>query len=373
MAIDINNPKEQNEEKMRKTESEEDVMRKTESEEDVMRKTESEEDVMRKTVKCANPVEITFFCELEGYDIKTLNSTTGKGSYMLKVGQRTVTVTYTSKRKEIDKNITLTLYKLKGFRGFLRRAAETRLLKLKTAGKVATGPCTPNANYPHQEILDAHLEMGYHRQGACNPKCLVRRIYGSLDYPASVKIFPPYIAKPKAENIPIPVTQYLDENVGAIFGFDYCIKYHNGESNLKVETFNIINRKTELAVNNFMKHVACGVFPFKVIFSLNSGTTRDLLENIGFFVATLFEINGGNVQIGADKNNGSGQVKIKINDVRVNQKIPEVEKFVRSEETTTHLIEFGDTKLQDTVTEYVLAPSFAEHALETFTASLRNA
>ena len=38
MAIDINNPKEQNEEKMRKTESEEDVMRKTESEEDVMRK-----------------------------------------------------------------------------------------------------------------------------------------------------------------------------------------------------------------------------------------------------------------------------------------------------------------------------------------------
>ena len=34
-----------------------------------MRKNVSDESKMRKIEKCANPVEITFFCELEGYDI----------------------------------------------------------------------------------------------------------------------------------------------------------------------------------------------------------------------------------------------------------------------------------------------------------------
>ena len=341
--------------------------------EEEMRKSAPAESKMRKIEKCANSVEIVFFCELEGYDIKTLNMATGKGSYMLKVGSRTVTVTYQSKRKELNKSVTLALYKFKGLRGFLRRAAEVRLLKLKAVGDAVTGPCTPNANYPHQEILDAHLEMGYHLQGTCTPKCLVRQIYGSLDYPASVKIFSPYIAKPAGENIPAEVNHYLDENIGAIFGIDHTVKYHNGESTLKVEVFNIINRKTELAVNNFMKHTASGVFPFKVVFSLNSGTPQELLENIGFFIDTLFEINEGHVQLGADKNNGSGRVKIKVTEARVNQKFPEVEKFIKSEETSTHVIEFASAKLQDTVVEYILAPSFGEHVLKTFTASLRSA
>jgi len=336
-----------------------------------MRKIVSDESKMRKIEKCANPVEITFFCELEGYDIKTLNMATGKGSYMLKVGERTVPVTYTSKRKELTKNIRVALYKFKGFRGFLRRAAEARLLKLKVAGDVEMGPCTPNTNYPHQEILDAHLEMGYHLQGSCTPKCMVRRIYGSMDLPASVKIIPPYIAKPTGENIPTPVTEYLDREIGNIFGLD-CVQYHNGESTLKVEVFNIINRATETAVNNFMKHVASGVFPFKVVFSLSSGTVQELLENVGFFIDTLFEVNGAHVQLGADKNNGSGRVKIAVTEARINQKIPEVEKFIKSKETSMEQVVFGGTKLKNTTTEYILDPSFATHTLEAFTATLRS-
>ncbi len=335
-----------------------------------MRKNASDESKMRKIEKCANPVEITFFCELEGYDIKTLNMATGKGSYMLKVGERIVPVTYTSKRKEVTKNVILSVYKFKSFRGFLRRAAEVRLLKLKAAGNVIRGPCTPNTNYPHQEILDAHIEMGYHLQGSCTPKCLVRRIYGSMDFPASVKVIPPYIAKPSGENIPTPVNEYLEKEIGNIFGLN-CVTYHNGKSTLKVEIFNIINRKTGTAVNNFMKHTASGVFPFKVVFTLNSGNVQESLENVGFFIDTLFEVNGGCVQLGADKNNGSGQVKIAVTAARINQKIPEVEKFIKTEEINTRQIDFGGIKLQNTTTEYILDPSFATHVLEVFTTTLR--
>jgi hypothetical protein len=38
-----------------------------------------------------------------------------------------------------------------------------------------------------------------------------------------------------------------------------------------------------------------GQFPFKVVFTSNSGTIKELVENIGFFIASLFEINEGNV------------------------------------------------------------------------------
>lgn len=170
--------------------------------EDGLRKTKYKDSGLRKTEKCANIIEITFICELEGYNIKTLNSSTGKGSYLLKVGERTITIPYTSARKEIEKNFTLTLYKIKGLRGFLRRAAELRLLKLKAAGQIDLGPCTPTANYPHQEILDTHLAGGYHQQGTCNPMCMVRRLYGSLENFSSMKVFPPFIAKCNAENVP---------------------------------------------------------------------------------------------------------------------------------------------------------------------------
>jgi CRISPR/Cas system CSM-associated protein Csm3 (group 7 of RAMP superfamily) len=341
-----------------------------ESMEDEMRKTDFQDSGMRKTEKCANLIEITFICELEGYDIKTLNSSTGKGSYLLKVGERTVTIPYTSARKELEKNFTLTLYKIKGLRGFLRRAAELRLLKLKAAGQIDNGPCTPTSNYPHQEILDKHIAAGYHQQGTCHPMCMVRRLYGSLENFASVKIFPPFIAKCNAENIPSPVNQYLNENIGSIFGLDHCIVYHNGESTLKTETFNIINRVTELAVNNFMKHTTSGQFPFKVVFRSDSGSTIEMLENIGFFIASLFEINSGNVQIGADKSKGSGQVKIKVKDIILSNKFPEVEEFVKAEEKKMHLVEFGDLRIQEETTAYSLDPSFGDYALKAFTTIL---
>ncbi len=328
-----------------------------------MRKSESEEEEMRKTAKCANPVEITFFCELEGYDIKTLNTTTGKGSYMLKVGQKNVVVSYTSKRTTKQKNVPLTLYKMKGLRGFLRRAAEARLLR---HGK---SPCCPTANYPHEEILEKHVELGYHEQGTCTPMCMVRRLFGSLYNPASIKITPPYIAKATLENIPTEVNQYLDENIKTIFGFDYCVVFHNGESTLKVETFNIINRATEMAVNNFMKHTANGTFPFKVVFSLNSGTGQEFIENIGFFLASLNEINRENgIQIGADKNNGSGQVKIHVKDFKINQKIPEIEGFVKNEKSQEHTVKFGDVEIQDSITEYYLESTFGKYAVDAFNA-----
>jgi hypothetical protein len=339
-------------------------------EEEEMRKSDSNESIMRKTEKGANFVTITFLCELEGYDIKTLNTSTGKGSYLLKLGERTVTIPYTSARKEMEKNFTLVLYKLKGLRGFLRRAAEIRLLKLKEKGQVVVGPCTPTANYPHQEILDAHLEAGYHLQGTCHPMCMVRRVYGSLDNYAVIKVCPPYIAKANAENIPAAVNQYLEEHIGTIFGLDHCIAYHNGESTLKTETFNIINRVTELAVNNFMKHTTAGRFPFKVVFTSNSGTIKELVENIGFFIASLFEINEGNVQIGADKTNGSGEVRIRTKEILVNRKIPEITPFIKDERKRIQWVEFGDLKLQEEITDFSLDPSFADYALKIFTAIL---
>ena len=71
--------------------------------ENKMRNDGSEDTEMRKTEKCANLVEVTFFCELAGYDLKTLNSATGKGSYMLKVGSKTLTVPYETAKKEMEK------------------------------------------------------------------------------------------------------------------------------------------------------------------------------------------------------------------------------------------------------------------------------
>ncbi len=330
-----------------------------------MRKSAPDESKMRKIEKCANPVEITFFCELEGYDIKTLNSTTGKGSYMLKVGQRSVNVQYTSKRVTKTKKIDLVLYKLKGLRGLLRRAAEARLFR---HGK---SPCCPTPSFPHEEILEKHLEMGYHPQGGCKPMCMVRRLYGSMYTPASIKIFPPYIAKATAENIPAEVNQYLNTHIATIFGFDHGIVYHNGEVTLKVETFNIINRRTETAVNNFMKHLANGVFPFKVVFSLNSMTGKELIENIGFFIASLYEINRSNgIQIGADRTSGSGRVKISVKDLKINQKIPLIEQFVKAEKKQEYSIKFRDVEIEDSITDFYLNSAFGKYAINAFNATM---
>jgi hypothetical protein len=339
--------------------------------EEEMRKTESGDAEMRKSEKCANPVEITFFCELIGNDIKTLNSSFGKGSYMLKVGQRIVAVPYTSKGKEITRKVPLSLYKLKGLKGFLRRAAETRLLKLSEEGKVGLGPCTPAASYPHQETLDAHVARGYHEQGSCNPMCMVRRLYGSMYTTASLKVLPPYIAKASVENLPAEVSKHLDATIGDIFGIDHGLVFHNGESTLKVETFNIINRVTEQAVNNFMKHSASGSFPFKIIFYWNSGTLQEFQENIGFFIDSLNEINQENgIQIGADKNNGSGQVKIRVTKAKINRILPELTPFVKSEAQRAHSVEFCGRNITTAITEYVLDSTFGEHVLNAFNATL---
>jgi hypothetical protein len=340
-------------------------------EESKMRETPSEEGEMRKVAKCANFGEITFYCELVGYDIKTLNTATGKGSYMLKVGSKTVKVPYTSAKKEMEKKVELILYKLKGLRGFLRRAAETRLLRLKEEGKVPFGPCTPTANYPHPEILEDHVAMGYHLQGTCKPMCLVRRLFGSLENYAAVKIFPPYIVKAMAENIPTGVTEYLQEKIGEIFGLDHCIVYNDGESTLKTETFNIINRRTDLAVNNFMKHAVSGTLPFKVVFSMTTGTEKELIENIGFFLDALFEINTEEgIQLGAGKNNGSGLVKIKVLSAQTNRRFAEIETFIKEEEKHVRIVEFGGIQLQETKSEYIIDPKFAEYALNTFKGSV---
>lgn len=335
-----------------------------------MRNDESGDTEMRKTKKCANLVEVTFFCELVGYDLKTLNTATGKGSYMFKVGSKTLTVPYETAKKKREKNVPLTLYKIKGLRGFFRRAAEIRLLKLRSDGNVEMGPCTPTANYPHAEILEKHLEMGYHKQGSCKPMCFVNRLFGSLNHTASIKIYPPFIAKPMTENVPSKVNEYLDEKVGQIFGLDYCIVYHNGESTLKTETFNIINRTDEQAVNNFMKHAASGMFPFKIVFIGTMGQEQELLENIGFFIATLFEINGGKVQLGADKNNGSGQVKIRIKNIKTNKKFAGIEKFVDAKEERIQFIEFCDIRLQESVIEYHINKTFGEYALKAFNTTI---
>ena len=91
-------------------------------EESKMCETPSEEGKMRKIGKCANFGEVILDCELVGYDIKTLNTATGKGSYLLKVGSKTVTVPYTSAKKETEKWVELVLYKLKQFlQGFWYR------------------------------------------------------------------------------------------------------------------------------------------------------------------------------------------------------------------------------------------------------------
>lgn len=75
-----------------------------------MRESDLEEGTLRKIRKCANFVKVTFYCELAGYDIKTLNSAVSKGSYMLKVGSKTVTVPYTSVKKAMEKKVDITLY-----------------------------------------------------------------------------------------------------------------------------------------------------------------------------------------------------------------------------------------------------------------------
>jgi CRISPR/Cas system CSM-associated protein Csm3 (group 7 of RAMP superfamily) len=345
----------------------------TELKDGQMRQTGSGDAEMRKSEKCANPVEITFFCELIGNDIKTLNSSVGKGSYMLKVGQRTVRLPYTSKGKKTTKNVTVSLYKFKGLKGLLRRAAEALLLKLKAEGKAGLGPCAPAASYPHEETLDEHKKRGYHEQGSCNPMCMVRRLYGSMYTTASIKVRPPYIAKATLENLPVEISQYLDECIGVIFGIDHGVTFHNGESTLKVETFNIINRVTEQAVNNFMKHSASGTFPFKVVFNWNSGTLQEFQENIGFFIASLHEINKENgIQIGADKNNGSGQVKICVTQAKLNNNIPELKPFVKAEEDRAHCIEFCGQKIENSIKEFILDPKFGEQVINAFNATIGN-
>ncbi|MHA1263807.1 MAG: hypothetical protein ACTSRS_01100 [Candidatus Helarchaeota archaeon] len=285
---------------------------------------------------------------------------------MLKVGQRVVIAKYTGKGGKKEKAVTLSLYKLKGLRGLLRRSSEVALLRLRKTGLVNMGPCTPNANYPHDEILQEHIDMGYHLQGSCNPMCYVRRLYGSLGHPGALTLFPPYIAKPTAENIPLSITKYLEENIAIIFGMNGIV-FHNGESTLKVETFNIINRKTEQAVNNFMKHLISGTFPFKVIFKFTDGTLPEFFEMIGFFLTSLYEINGHlGLQLGADKSNGSGRVTIQIKRALANQHLPELEPFITTKIEHSRMVQFGAHELHQVWAEYQLADPFGAYALECF-------
>ncbi len=332
-----------------------------EYQEEKMRKSESDDGKMRKSGKCANLLEVTLSCELVGYDIKTLNTATGKGSYMLKVGQRAIEVPYMSKMKSKTKKVTLIIYKMKGLRGLLRRAGENYLINL------GRSPCCPNANYPHQEILDQHLEMGYHPQGSCKPVCMIKRVYGALDQRASIRLSFPFIVKVNEENIPSEVNSYIESHIDQIFGPNRCFVYHNGESTLKTETFNIINRATEQAVNNFMKHTASGTFPFRVVFAANAERGKDLIENIGFFLSSLKEINRENgLQIGADKTNGSGQVEVRVIDCKTNLTVPELEEYVTAERTSTQTIEFCGEKLENVKKDYALAPSLGQYAIESF-------
>ncbi|MHA1321781.1 MAG: hypothetical protein ACTSRL_03205 [Candidatus Helarchaeota archaeon] len=331
-----------------------------------MRNSKVEENGMCKSQNCASMEVLSLCCEMSGYDIKPLNSTTGKGSYMLKAGQKKVPVPYASSKKDGVKNVTITLYKIKGLRGFLRRAAELRILQLKAAGKIAQGPCTPTANYPHKELLEQHLKLGYHAQGSCHPRCMVHRLYGGLDHPAAVKIFSPYIAKATVENLPVKVNTYLTEHIEELFGLESCLVYHNGDSALKTEVFNIINRANGLAVNNFMKHMSNGQFKFKVDFTLGSGGIQELLENLGFFLTTLFDVNSGRVQLGSDKTNGAGRVKIRILGIRATQRLAEFEPFIQSEVKLQSTLECGSLILEETTTEYLLEPAFLQYAYDTF-------
>ncbi|TFF86809.1 MAG: hypothetical protein EU551_00485 [Promethearchaeota archaeon] len=317
---------------------------------------------MRKSRKCANLIQIVLNCEFMGNDIKPLNSSTGKGSYLLKLGTKKVDVPY----KKSERHITLSLYKIKGLRGFLRHAAEKRLLKLKEEGKTLMGPCTPNANYPNKDILEQHLKMGYHEQGSCNPHCFMRRMYGSLDTIATVEVFPTYIAKADNSNIPNEIEKYIEENISDIFNMGECIIYSNDDTVLKTETCNIINRKTNLAVNNFMKHIISGVFPFKVVFNCQEGDIDGLLENIGFFITSLMEINSGKVKLGADKRSGSGRVKVRINSVITNYNGDEFKEFVSQEKENKREIGIGDLIYEEKETSYILSDEFMIHSIEMF-------
>ncbi|HUY00387.1 MAG TPA: hypothetical protein VMV49_12575 [Candidatus Deferrimicrobium sp.] len=336
-----------------------------------MRKGESESSDLRKTSKCAKQVQISFLCELTGYDIKTLNSATGKGSYMLKAGTKDVRVPLS--KSEEGRKVTLVLYKFKGLRGFLRRAAELRLLRLVEAGDEVMGPCTPTANYPHQEILKGHEALGYHLQGTCSSaKCFVRRLYGSLEDTATINVHSAYIAKATAEILPVEVNTYLTENIEQIFNLKHCVVYHNGDSTLKTETFNIINRSNDQAVNNFMKHTANGSFRFKIIFKGALDAVEEYLENIGFFVASLFEINSDSgLQLGADKTNGSGQVTIGVNQINANMKFPAIEKFIIGQTEEVRQVRFGDIHLKETEMNYQVDLNFVEHCLDLFKATIK--
>jgi len=335
-----------------------------------MRNASTEKGVVRETQKCATAEVLTLCCDLIGYDIKTLNSTTGKGSYMLKIGQKKVTVPYTSARKQGEKTVTMALYKLKGLRGLLRRAAELRLLRLKEAGKVAQGPCAPSAHYPHEELLEQHIELGYHPQGSCHPRCFIHRLYGALDRAATVTLFPPYIAKATVENLPAGVTAYLDAHIEELFGLEDCVVFHNGEAMLKTEVFNIINRATEQAVNNFMKHNASGRFKFKVVFMQEPEGIPAVLENLGFFLTTLFEINAGRVQLGSCRSSGAGRVQVRVLGVQTPQKVAEFDPYIQEEIKHSFRLECGPLALEECVTRYVLNPTLLKHAYEAFTTQL---
>ncbi|MFW9879513.1 MAG: hypothetical protein ACFFG0_41080, partial [Candidatus Thorarchaeota archaeon] len=270
---------------------------------DGIRKSNIEKVEMR---KYENQFNITLNAQLSGYDLKPLNSTTGKGSYTIKLGEKTLLVPY----KNGERKVVLLLYKLKGL-NYLRRAAELRLFKLISEGKNIQGPCCPNANYPKKEQLEEHIKWGYHEQGSCAPKCYINRVFGSLDEPSSINIIPPIIAKPSSDKLPNEMAEYLENNLDDILNMD-CAVFHNGTSNIKSEVFNIIDRTKETAINNYMKHSVNGVFPFKLIFHGTVGNEEILMENIGFFIDSLFEVNSGNVKIGSCRNRGTGFTNIDI-------------------------------------------------------------
>ncbi|TFF85392.1 MAG: hypothetical protein EU551_04115 [Promethearchaeota archaeon] len=320
----------------------------------------------RKGVNCANHFTITLHCELIGYDLKPLNSTTQKGNYMLKIGQKVVEIPIGKK----SKSVRLTLYKMKSLRGFLRRACERRIFELIYQGKSINSPCTPNAHYPNDEILQEHLDLGYHVQGSCKEDpCFIYRLFGGLDRISSITITSPIIAKSTSERLSAKVQEYLKDNISDLLHLDTVV-LNSGDASLKVEIFNIINRHTENAVNNFMKHTLSGNFIFKIVFTSFPEKFKQTMENIGFLIDSLFEINNGSVQLGADRKSGAGFVTMNIIGAEANRDIEGLKQYIIDEKNIENDIMVGSLVFKNRRINYILSDDFLKKSHELFMKSI---
>jgi len=324
--------------------------------------------VPNKSEQHAKDFKITILCELEGPDIKPLNDATMKGNYMLKIGERTLDIP----NDKSTKSITLSLYKMKGLRGFLRRACETRIFELLYQGFSIIPPCTPNAMYPHEEILQAHLTMGYHIQGSCkeNP-CFIYRLFGGLERISSITITPPIIAKSNSERLPTKAQEYLKEHITDLLHINTAV-FSTGDAALKTETFNIINRDTDNAVNNYMKHNLSGVFKFTVDFIGHINEHESVYENIGFFIDSIFQINNGSVQLGAMKRSGSGRVNIGLCFAESNRKFESLTAFITEEIRNKTEVKVGSRILTNIQPKYALSHEFLVQCHEKFLTKIKN-